>query len=161
VWQVQLLLDQFFRMMVGVNKNDAHLQKPFHYCFALPLQTQPQKTKCSSGRHKRSSGRSISKAAPHFGNLYTNPVLFRRSLPLLGRNLPTRRRSLQVCGRSLLICSAAAALQIQFRKAFQMSASIFLMRTIDGALIQQSVQHSSSCHLRYVVVNTKLIACNE
>ena len=131
---------------VRVNENDAHLQKPFHYCFALPLQTQLQKIKCSSGR-------SISKAAPHFGNLCTNPALFGRSLPLLRRNLPTLRRSLLICG--------AAVPQTHFGKIFRISASFFFMCTIDGALIQQSVHHSSSCHLRYVVVNTKLIACNE
>ena len=48
--------------------------------------------KWSSRRHKHSSGRSISKAAQHFGAFVcTNPVLFVRSLPIL-------RRSLLICG---------------------------------------------------------------
>ena len=48
--------------MVCTFKNEACLRKSFRYCSALPLQMQ-------LGRHKCSSRRSVSKAAPHFGNL--------------------------------------------------------------------------------------------
>jgi len=68
--------------------------------------------KRSSGRHKHSSGRSVSEAVPHFGNLHCmcvgTPALFRRSLPV----------------------SSTAVLQTHFGKAFQMSASFFVIRTV-------------------------------
>jgi len=48
--------------MVCVFKNDVRLRKPFLCCSAFPLQTQLK-------RHKRRSGRSVSKAALRFGNL--------------------------------------------------------------------------------------------
>ena len=48
---------------IRVNKNDVCLLKPFPlYCFFAV-------TKQSSGRHKRTSRRSLSEAALHFGNI--------------------------------------------------------------------------------------------
>ena len=54
---------------VRVFKNDAHLQKPFHCCSAIPLLTRLGRHKRISGRRKRSPGRSVSEAALRFGNL--------------------------------------------------------------------------------------------
>ena len=54
---------------VRVFKNDARLWKPFHCCSAFPLLTRLGRHKRSSGRRKRSPGRSVSEAAPRFGNL--------------------------------------------------------------------------------------------
>jgi len=49
--------------------------------------------KRSSRRHKPSSGRSVSKAAPRCGNMCINPVLFRRSLPLQKKPSDLRKPS--------------------------------------------------------------------
>ena len=44
------------------------------------------------GRSKRERGRYISEAAPRFGNVCTNPALFRRSLPILRKKLSNSRK---------------------------------------------------------------------
>ena len=49
--------------------NDARLRKPFRCCSAFRLLTRLGRHKRSSGRCKRSPGRSVSEAAPRFGNL--------------------------------------------------------------------------------------------
>jgi len=83
------------------------LRKPFHCCSAFPLLKQFGRHKHSSGRRKRSPGRSVSEAAPRFGNLCVyEPRLFRRSLPLLQKK-PSILESLLICGRSLPICGAS------------------------------------------------------
>ena len=68
--------------MVCIFKNDAHLWKPFRCCSVFPLQMQLGRHKCSSARHKRSSGRSVSETAPyHVSETYVcmNTALFGRS----------------------------------------------------------------------------------
>jgi len=64
-----------------VFKNDAHLWKTFRCCSAFPLLTRLGRHKCSSGKRKRSPGRSVSEAAPRFGTyVCLNPAVLRKTL---------------------------------------------------------------------------------
>ena len=111
--------------MVHVLKNDARLRKPFRCCSAFLLLTRLGRHKRSSRRRKRSPGRSVSEAAPRFGNLCVlNPVLFGRSLPLLRKKPSIPGRSLPICGRSLPICGGSCAANA-FRKSVPNVGIIF------------------------------------
>ena len=82
---------------------------PLLFCF--PLQTQLGRHKCSSRRHKDNPRRSVSEAAPCFGNLCVyEPSALREKPSILGR-------SLLICGTS---CAAKA-----FRKSVPNVGVIF------------------------------------
>ena len=83
--------------MVCILKNDMRLRTASVMVLDLHDKHRP---KCSNGRPKQISGRSISEGAPSFGNLSTYKD---SALRIFGRNLP-------VCGE--------AALQMHVGKAF-------------------------------------------
>ena len=101
----------------------------FPLLFCISITKQLGRHERSSGGHKCSPRRSISEASPCFGNLCVyKPSALRKKLSaskkpsILGRSLP-------ICGRAFRFAVRAAP-QTHFGKAFQMSASFFLMRTV-------------------------------
>ena len=127
VWHLALVCDVTYKAtnMVHVFKNDAHLRIPFRCCSALPVQTQLGRHKHSSGRHKCSSGISVSEAVPRFGNLcvYKPSALQKKPSMSSEETLLFLEEVFQFAEAFWFVVQAVP--QMHFGKTFRMSPSFF------------------------------------
>ena len=121
--------------MVRVFKNDTRLWKPFRRCSTFLLQTQLGRQTHSSGRHKRSSGRSVNKAAPRFRNLcvYEPSALRKKPSASLEETLRFSEEVFQFVEEAFQFAAETHHKRIsegRSGRAFRIAASLLKMCTI-------------------------------